>query len=365
MISIQYTHWAIVDARLHRFWCLRRRNIYRQYLELQDCDDGDNSQLFRLVDGGTLRPYYNSNLCVDITSSNRLRLETCDSSRQQNWYKASSSRLRNDYNAKCVRFETSTPAPDRDIVVDSCSTSDQFRWDFVNQEDWTPTSSEANEMLVLRTNTDYCIGLENGRAISGNRLELARCNENDDSFYWEYSSRQLKPREAEGLCAQVDGLEEGEQIRLRSCSSMEDDQKFDYSTSDEEFSLGFDSTVCLSFLGNTNDNGKPILLDECLKGSRQIWARTERADYPPAQYSSESSTAPANQLIVADDDDRFCITVTSTSPNGLLKLDNCNVDDDKQKWTLSSNGKLYPMLNSGKFQLEEGGCFLRSLDLDA
>jgi len=70
-------------------------------------------------------------------------------------------------------------------------------------------------------------------------------------------------------------------------------------------------------------------------------------------------------LIVADDDDRFCITVTSTSPNGLLKLDNCNVDDDKQKWTLSSNGKLYPMLNSGKFQLEEGGCFLRSLDLDA
>lgn len=318
------------------------------YLELQDCDDGDNSQLFRLVGGGTIRPYYNSDLCVDSTSTRRLRLETCDNSRGQNWYRASSSRIRNDASGDCVRYETSTPTTGRDIVVDySCSSSDPFRWDFVNQEDWYSSSSSANEMLVLRTNTDYCIGLENGVAAIGNRLELARCNENDDSLYWEYSSKQLKPKEDSRLCAEVDGTEEGEQVRLRSCSSTENNMKFDYLSIDEEFALDLDNTVCLSFLGNTNNNGKPIVLDECLQNSRQIWARTERVDYPPAQYTSESTT-PANQLIVADDDTRFCISVTSTSPNGLLKLDNCNIDDDKQKWTLTSNGKLNPMQNKGE-----------------
>jgi hypothetical protein len=219
---------------------------------------------------------------------------------------------------------------------------------------WYSTSSDNEQMLVLRTNTDYCIGLDGHSAAAGSRLELDQCNEIDNSFYWEYVSKRLKPVRNGALCAQVEGREEGEQISLQPCSSASSaDQEFDYSVADEQFSLSVDQSKCLSFLGNTNSHGKPIVLDECLKGCRQVWKRTKQLDYPPEEYPCMFDGPSADQLIVADDDSRFCITITSASINGMLKMDDCHIDDDKQKWTLTSRGMLYPKLNPGMWYVKE------------
>ena len=329
-----------------------------EYLELQACSSTDKTQLFRLVEGGTLRPYKDLGLCVDAPStSGKLRLRTCNDPTpgDQVWYAISgggssnSVMLQNKGSLDCMRYGASTPVAGSYILTDPIcsSTNNRLQWELMDKEDWSSSTSNNDHLLVLRTNTDYCIGLEGHHTKVGNRLELDYCDTLDNSFYWEYVSKQLKPVTHGSLCAQAKGRKEGEQISLQPCSSTIDEQKFDHHIFDEQFHLSVDNLVCLSFLGGT-DSGKPIVLDECTKSCRQLWARTKKDQYPPEEYPCTIDGPPGDQMIVADDDRRFCITITSAGINGLLKIDDCHKDDDKQKWALSSTGALYPKLNPGE-----------------
>ena len=329
-----------------------------EYLELQACSSTDKTQLFRLVEGGTLRPYKDLGLCVDAPStSGKLRLRTCNDPTpgDQVWYAISgggssnSVMLQNKGSLDCMRYGASTPVAGSYILTDPIcsSTNNRLQWELMDKEYWSSSTSNNDHLLVLRTNTDYCIGLEGHHTKVGNRLELDYCDTLDNSFYWEYVSKQLKPVTHGSLCAQAKGRKEGEQISLQPCSSTIDEQKFDHHISDEQFHLSVDNSVCLSFLGGT-DSGKPIVLDECTKSCRQLWARTKKDQYPPEEYPCTIDGPPGDQMIVADDDRRFCITITSAGIIGLLKIDDCHKDDDKQKWALSSTGALYPKLNPGE-----------------
>lgn len=362
--SVTRFQMIVLDSDNNYCVGIKNSNVKKnEYLELQACNSMDTSQLFRLVEGGTLRPYKDLSLCVDAPStSGKLRLQTCSSFKptpgDQVWSTMSgggsstSVMLQNDGSKDCMRYGASTPVAGSFILTDpSCSvTSNRLQWVLMDKEDWSSSTSNNDHMLVLRTNTDYCIGLEGHHAVVGNRLELDDCDVLDKSFYWEYVSKQLKPVTHGSLCAQVKGRKEGEQVSLQPCSSTIAEQKFDYHTADEQFHLSVDNSVCLSFLGGT-DSGKPIVLDECTKNCRQLWARTKKDRYPPEEYPCTIDGPPGDQMIVADDDPRFCITITSAGINGLLKIDDCHKDDDKQKWTLSSTGALYPKLNPGEWHI--------------
>lgn len=139
---------------------------------------------------------------------------------------------------------------------------------------------EKEKHIVSKEDDDYCFGTNNDRIREGERIEMKKCKDGEDSQCWDLKYRdkddyddelfRIHPCDDDDLCLEIDGdIEVEDNLKLRHCDKDEAGQYFMYDENDDSEFQAYYGYLC--FEPKDFDKGDPIELKVCNGDREQKW----------------------------------------------------------------------------------------------
>lgn len=219
-----------------------------------------------------------------------------------------------------IHFASGT-STDYCVTVLSTRTGTQLRLEICNDSDDLQLWDLDGELLRLKANTARCARRTGG---TSSDVELDLCDSNASDQQWIVNENQnLFVEDANGAnyCwDSTSGSSSGSLIEIRSCSTSDSNQRFDYGTY-SPIEIYTNSDRCLS--ATSTSTGNALELETCNDNMLRLW-RLDISTY----------------LLHLRRDPRRCASLSSTSSGNVVNLRDCNEGDSLQRWEYNNNNEL-------------------------
>ena len=222
-----------------------------------------------------------------------------------------------------INFASDTSSTNYCVAVSSTSTGTQLRLEICdeNGDDDLQLWELDGELLRLKANTNRCARRLGG---SSSDVELDFCDSNASDQQWNVNDDQnLLIEDANGAnyCwDSISGSSSGSLIEIRSCTTSDSNQRFDYGTY-SEIEVFTNSDRCLS--ATSTSTGNILELQSCNGNLLRMW-RLDTSTY----------------LLHLRQDPRRCASLASSSSGNVVNLRTCNDGDSLQRWEYNSDREL-------------------------
>ena len=219
-----------------------------------------------------------------------------------------------------IHFASGT-STDYCVAVSSTSTGTQLRLETCDDSDDLQMWDLDGELLRLKANTDRCARRTGG---TSSDVELDFCDSNASDQQWNVNDNQnlfIEDANGANYCwDSASGSSSGSLIEIRTCSTSDSNQRFDFGTY-SEIEIFTNSDRCLS--ATSTSTGNTLELQTCNGNMLRLW-RLDTRTY----------------LLHLRQDPRRCASLSSTSSGNVVNLRDCNDGDSLQRWEYSSDNEL-------------------------